>query len=230
MTGLTTGLKLKKPITFQKYHNNVGLFSYLCFMKYNMSNVVMLRSLTGNTISLNEYIKAYYDCEILEFPKDKLELIRTIVDTSIEVYRENPYDGRVNEMGNYMEECLHRAILRLGIGESNKLGVGYPDNCSILRDLNYKLYMDPKVSKDVNNTNGFRMFYTSTPTELTKKRKNISDGYHLLVNYEHDGNNNLTGKYKITDLDGFIYYMVNKQEASSSDIYNSHRKVILESL
>jgi len=198
-------------------------------MKYNLSNVEMLRSLTGTSITLNDYIKAYYDAEIIEFPKEKLELIKTIVDTSIDVYRENPYKGRVNEMGNYMEECLHKAILKLDIGSSRKLGTGYPDNCSTLNDLKHLLYMDPKVSENIFNYNGFRMFYTSTPAELTKKRKNIVDGYHLLVNYEHDGKNNLTGRYKITDLDGFTYYMVNKQEASAKDIYESHNKVILQS-
>ncbi len=189
----------------------------------------MLRSLTGTSITLNDYIKAYYDAEIIDFPKEKLELIKTIVDTSIDVYRENPYKGRVNEMGNYMEECLHKAILKLDIGSSRKLGTGYPDNCSTLNDLKHLLYMDPKVSENIFNYNGFRMFYTSTPAELTKKRKNIVDGYHLLVNYEHDGKNNLTGRYKITDLDGFTYYMVNKQEASAKDIYESHNKVILQS-
>ena len=196
-------LELTKPITFQKFHNNIGFLSYICNMKYTLSNVEMLRSLTGNTISLNDYIKAYYDSEIIEFPKEKLDLIKTIVDTSIEVYRETPYIGRINEMGNYMEYCLHSAILRLNIGSSRKLGTGYPDNCSSLTELNYSLYMDPKVSENIFKYNGFRMFYTSTPAELTKKRKNIVDGYHLLVNYEHDGKNNLTGRYKITDLDGF---------------------------
>jgi len=199
-------------------------------MKYNLSNVEILKSLTGNTLSLNDYVKAYYDSEILEFPKEKLELIRNIVDTSIEIYKKNPYYGRVNEMGNHMEECLHRAIVNLKIGSSKKLGTGYPDNCSVLNDLEHKLYLDPKVSKDICDYNGFRMFYTSAPCELTKKRKNITDGYHLLINYEHDGKNNLTGRYKITDLDMFTYYMVNKQEASAKDIYESHNKVILQSL
>jgi hypothetical protein len=173
---------------------------------------------------------AYYDSEILEFPKEKLEIIKTIVEESIQVYKENPYHGRVNEMGNYMEGCLDTAIKRLGVGFSKKLGTGYPDNCSILKDFEHPIYMDPKVSENICVYSGFRMFYTSIPAESTKKRKNISDGYHLLINYEHDGKNNLTGRYKISDLDGFIYYIVNKQEASAKDIYETHNKVILQNL
>jgi hypothetical protein len=198
--------------------------------KINQENVKLLRSLTGNSISLNDYIMAYYDSEILEFPKEKLGFIKTIVEESIQIYRESPYHGRVNEMGNYMEGCLDSAIKRLGIGYSQKLGTGYPDNCSILEGFEYPIYMDPKVSKDICDYSGFRMFYTSIPAESTKKRKNISDGYHLLINYEHDGKNNLTGGYKISDLDGFIYYIVNKQEASAKDIYEIHNKVILQNL
>lgn len=198
--------------------------------KINQENVKLLRSLTGTSISLNDYVMAYYNSEILEFPKEKIEIIKTIVEESIQVYRETPYYGRVNEMGNHMEGCLDWAIKRLRIGLSKKLGTGYPDNCSIIKEFEYPIYMDPKVSENICDYSGFRMFYTSIPAESTRKRKNISDGYHLLINYEHDGKNNLTGRYKISDLDGFVYYMVNKQEASAKDIYETHNKVILENL
>jgi len=199
-------------------------------MKYNPSKVQMLQSLTGNTITLNDYVKAYYDAEIHTFPIDKLDLLQQIVHSSIEIYRKNPYTGRVNEMGNYMEDCIHQAIMKMDIGISKRLGTGYPDNCSILNGFDFPIYLDPKVSASISTYTAFRMFYTSLPSEETKKRKNIKDGYHILINYEHDGRNNLTGRYKITDLDGFVYTTVIKQEASSKDLYEVHNKVILQTL
>lgn len=195
---------------------------------YNPTSVDLLRSLVSTKITLNDYVKAFYDAEIFPFPTDGIETIKKIIDLSIQLYKKYPYTGRVNEMGNYMEEILHRTIMEMNFGSSKKLGTGYPDNCSNINGIEFPIYFEPKVTANILHHSSFRKFYTSVPASTTKNRKKIKDGFHLLIDYEHDGNSSLTGRYKITDLDGFIYQMVNKQEGSSKDIYEIHNKVILE--
>ena len=92
------------------------------------------------------------------------------------------------------------------------------------------IYPELKISKKIDDINTFRVFYTSTPKESTKKRKAIVDGYHILFHFEHDGPGKLSKKYRVTDLNGFEYTALgNIQQGSYKDLYEIHDKIILES-
>lgn len=199
-----------------------------------MNNVEFLRNLENRYITLNDWCEAYYNAKVLLLPIEEHLIFKKITEKAIEILPKYPYNGRINEFGNHMENVLIEAIqIVLDIEEVVNLGSGYPDIHFSLNGKDY--YPECKVSgiKTFDKPSSFRMFYTSAPSEKTKKMKNIKDGHHLLFHFEHNmkknGIGSLTGRFKITDLDGFVYKSESIQQGSAKDLYKSHKKVIVES-
>lgn len=193
-----------------------------------MNNVEFLRSLENRKITLNDWCEAYYNAKVLSLPSNEHDLFKKVAEKAIEILPEFPYRGRVNEFGNHMENVLIEAIKRILNVEAINLGSGYPDVYFTYNGKNY--YPECKIGKNIfDKPSSFRMFYTSAPSKRTKKIKKIKDGYHLLFHFEHDmkqtGVGSLTGKFKITDLDGFVYKNESIQQGSGKDLYESHNKV-----
>lgn len=197
-----------------------------------MNNVEYLRSLENKRkITLNDWCEAYYNAKVLVLPSNQYDLFYKVAQKAIDILPEFPYRGRVNEFGNHMEKVLIEAIKRVLDVPAKGLGTGYPDVYFTHNGENY--YPECKVGKNIfDKPNGFRMFYTSAPSEITKKSKNIKDGYHLLFHFEHDmkknGIGSLSGKFAITDLEGFPYYIQSIQQGTGKDLYESHNKIIIK--
>ena len=194
-----------------------------------IDSVTYLREQKERRITLNDFVSAYYDCDILEVTPDLHEFFLDVVILTIDMNVNLPYTGRINEYGNHLEEVMLRAIQEKYKEEIvvEKLGSGYPDLRLQFGDI--MIYPELKISIKIDEINTFRVFYTSTPKEKTKKRKSIVDGYHILFHFEHDGSGMLSGKYRVTDLNGFEYTALgNIQQGSYKDLYEIHNKIILE--
>ena len=194
-----------------------------------IDSVTYLREQKERRITLNDFVSAYYNCDILQVTPDLHDFLLDIVYLTIQMNGKLPYKGRINEYGNHLEEVMLRALQEKYKEQIivEKLGSGYPD----LR-LQYgeiMIYPELKISKKIDDINTFRVFYTSTPKESTKKRKAIVDGYHILFHFEHDGPGKLSKKYRVTDLNGFEYTALgNIQQGSYKDLYEINDKIILE--
>lgn len=193
-----------------------------------MDSVTYLKEQKERRITLNDFVMAYYDSLILPIEDELLPFLKDLVDITFEMNERLPYVGRINEYGNHLEEVMLEAIQEK-YGKSvtvEKLGSGYPD----LR-INYQgkmLYPELKISKDIDALTTFRVFYTSTPKEITKNRKDIKNGYHVLFHFEHLGPGSLSGRFKVTDLNGFEYTALgNIQQGHYKDLYENHNSVIL---
>ena len=196
-----------------------------------MKKIEFLRNLENRDITLNDWCEAFYNAKINPLPKEEFEIFKKVAEKTIEILPEFPYNGRRNEFGNHMENVLIEGVKRVLGVEGKNLGSGYPDVHFEYEGKNY--YPECKVGKDIfAKPNGFRMFYTSAPKARTKELKNIQDGHHLLFHFEHgmeeDGEGSLTGRFKITDLDGFGYRVEAIQQGNAIDLYEKHNKVILE--
>ena len=178
-----------------------------------MNNVEYLRAQSKRRITLNDYVRAYYDAEIVPYDYSLNEIILKAIERTFELTEEayrNPthpcyYDEskRINEYGNHVENVLCRALQEITGNEAKNLGVGYPDvRTSISTHI---IYPECKITQDIDEIGSMRMFYTTTPAERTKKIKNLQDGMHLLFKFEHDGPSRLTGRYKMYDLNGLQY-------------------------
>jgi len=194
-----------------------------------MDNITYLKSQKKQKITLNDYISAYYDSEILEVTQDMIGFLSHIAEQTIIKNGEMEYHGRINEYGNFIENVMVNAI-KTYYGDDviiEMLGTGYPDLRLIIGEK--IIYPELKISSNIDDVKSrFRVFYTSTPEEKTKLRKNIQDGYHILFHFEHSGPGQLTGRYKVTDLCNFEYMSHgNIQQGSYYDIYSKHDKIIL---
>jgi hypothetical protein len=180
-------------------------------------------------ITLNDYIRVYYGVQILPLPKNLYDFIKTVMDYVLVHNDEMPYFGRINEYGNHMEKVFIEALTKhFPDVKAEKLGGGYPD--TRIKINNTWIYPEIKIAKDVYEVGSFRSFYTSRPKDVTKNIKNIQDGSHLLIHFEHNGPGRLTGRYRVSDMDGYEYTSYGcKQEGNTKDLYENHNKVILES-
>ena len=137
-----------------------------------MNNVEYLRAQEERKITLNDWCEAYYNTSIIPFPPEHIEFIRQVAELTIE--KHNTSIGpkkRVNEQGNDNENFLLSAQKEV-LGDNFKsLGNGYPDINGSTPILPYQLASDSKIIKNIVDKNSFRMFYTSTPKERTKKKK-----------------------------------------------------------
>ncbi len=198
-------------------------------MCYKRENVEFLKSLEKRTITLNDYCYAYYRAKVLPLPKNQQEMIKKVAQKTVEILPKHPYNGRVNEFGNHMEKVLRAAIKDVLGVKARGLGTGYPDVHFKFKGKNY--YPECKVTKDFE-PDSFRFFYTSAPSETTKANKKIADGYHLLFHFQHDmrgrGKGSLTGKYKISDLEGFLYRNESIQQGNKKDLYLTHKNIIAQ--
>ena len=184
------------------------------------------------SITLNDYVEAYYEKNILQFDTKYTEIITKISEKVVELNPTMPYKGRINEYGNHLENTVVAAINEV-CGEVEDLGAmtlgsGYPDICFKF-DKKW-FYIEVKIGPNLwGKPSSFRMFFTSTPKDIVAQRKDIQHGYHLLFHFEHNGPGELTGRYRITDLDGFLYHAHGrKQEGSSKDLYENHNKFVTE--
>ena len=197
-----------------------------------MDNVTYLKAQVQREITINDYVKAYYDCDILPFPIDKVDIIHQLAKLAITYQNEriNTYKRRVNEQGNDQEGNLVDSLNNILNGNFKSLGNGYPDLGGMASEFDYPLYTESKIRGSLIDNESIRSFYTSKPAEKTKNRKNLKTGYHLLFVFEHDDNGRLNGRYRVVDLDGFTYTSFgSKQEGSYNDVL-SHNKFIAENL
>ena len=182
------------------------------------------------SITLNDYIEAYYGAKILPFNPKYKEIITHISNQVVELNPKMPYQGRINEYGNHLEKTVVASIKKVCGKEigAKTLGSGYPDICFKF-DKRW-FYIEVKIGPNLwGKPSSFRMFFTSTPKDIVAQRKDIQHGYHLLFHFEHNGPGELTGRYRITDLDGFLYHAHGrKQEGSSIDLYENHNKFVTE--
>ena len=184
------------------------------------------------SITLNDYVEAYYEKKILKFDTKYTKILTKISKKVVELNPTMPYKGRINEYGNHLENTVVAAINEV-CGEvedlgAMTLGTGYPD-IRFKYDKKW-FYVEVKIGPDLwVRPSSFRMFYTSTPKDIVAQRKDIQHGYHLIFHFEHNGPGELTGRYRITDLDGFLYHAHGrKQEGSSIDLYENHNKFVTE--
>ncbi len=196
-----------------------------------MNNVDYLRAQEERTITLNEWCQAYYNCDIIEFPMDKVDYIHQIAQRTIELQNQSEKSTRrVNEQGNDTEEFLLIAIKEVLGDEFTTLGSAYPDIKGNTPILDYPLISDSKIRKNLKEGDSLRIFYTSTPKGRTVSKKSLQTSYHLLFLFEHDGNSNLNGNYRVADLCDFKYTSKGRiQEGNYNDILK-HDKFIAQRL
>lgn len=200
-------------------------------------NIGFLRKQAKRRITLNEYVKAYYDADIIPFDTGLLDILQQAITRTFDItktaygdaehplhYREG---GRINEYGNHVENVLCAAIEEITGVEAKNLGVGYPDVRTAISG--YTIYPECKITKDLDEVSGMRSFYTTTPAERTKKIKNLQDGMHLLFKFEHAGPGVLTGRFRVWDLNGLEYTAEGSlQQGNDKDV--SKCKLIMESV
>lgn len=193
-----------------------------------MNNIEYLKNQGERRIKLNEFILAYYDANVIPLPSEFNSFIRDIVMFTIEMNESMPYEGRINEYGNHLEKILVEAInSNYDDINAENLGSGYPDTRFTYKGVN--IYPEVKINPNVYETDSFRTFYTSTPKDRTKNIKSIKDGCHLLFHFEHNGPGILTGRYRVSDLDGYEYTSMGSiQQGNTKDLYTHHNKVIVE--
>lgn len=196
-------------------------------MSWNQDNVDFLRGLGKKTITINDYMKAYYNVEILPYNDILNDTLQKVINRVYEITKEaygNPSHKyyyaphkRINEYGNHVEDVLIQAVEDVDGATTKNLGVGYPDVSTILHNI--VLYIECKISENIDKVSGMRSFYTSVPAERTKKIKNLQDGMHLLFKFEHDGPGVLTGRHKVFDLNGMEYVSEALQQGSDKNVY-----------
>lgn len=193
-----------------------------------MDNIEFLRNQGERRITINEFIEAYYGSKILPFQTEFIDFIEDIVKETIKMNRVMVYEGRINEYGNHLEKVLVCAINEKYTDiKAENLGSGYPDTRFEYNGVTF--YPEIKINPNVYETDAFRTFYTSTPKEKTKKMKSIKDGCHLLFHFEHNGPGILTGRYRVSDLDGYEYTALGAiQQGNTKDLYEIHNKVIIQ--
>lgn len=194
-----------------------------------MNNIEYLKAQEERVITLNEWCLAYYNSDIVEFPTDKVDLLHSIANLTIELQNQSVIvNRRVNEQGNDTEEYLMKAIETVFGGYTKTLGTAYPDIKCVTNELEYPLIADSKIRKNLKLADGLRIFYTSTPKTKTIYRKSLTTSYHLLFLFEHDGKSRLNGDYRVVDLHNFQYVSKGRiQEGSYNDILR-HGKFIAE--
>jgi hypothetical protein len=196
-------------------------------MGWTQENVDFLRSLKKRSITLNDYVKAYYDVEILPYDTSLNPILQKVINRVYEITKEAYNDPtheyyfastrRINEYGNHVEDVLCQAIEDVDGNEAKNLGVGYPDVRTTLGG--YFLYPECKISKDIDTVGSMRSFYTSVPAERTKKIKDLQDGMHILFKFQHNGPGILTGRHKIFDLNGMEYVSEALQQGNDKHVY-----------
>jgi hypothetical protein len=196
-----------------------------------MDNIEYLRAQEERIITLNEWCQAYYNCDIKQFPEDKVDYIHQIAQRTIELQNQSVKGTRrVNEQGNDTEEFLLKAITEVFGFNFTTLGNAYPDIKGKTPILEYPLISDSKIRKNLSVGDSLRIFYTSTPKSQTVNKKSLQTSYHLLFLFEHDGNHSLNGNYRVADLCDFRYTSKGRiQEGSYNDILR-HNKFIAERL
>lgn len=196
-----------------------------------MNIIEYLRSQQEVEITLNDWCEAYYECQIVPFPSDKSDLIRQIALRTIELSNNatKTEKRRINEQGIDNEGFLNDAMMETLGGKFKSLGNAYPDIIGETPLLDFPIIADSKIRYDLKKSDSFRIFYTSTPKEKTKKRKKLKTGYHLLFFFEHDGNNSLNGNYKVFDLDGFKYTCKGRIQEAGYSHFLKHGKIVDQS-
>jgi hypothetical protein len=205
-------------------------------MILNENNIAFLKSQSKRRITLNEYVKAYYDANILPYDNALDNVIQKSCARVFEITKaayNNPshefyysYDKRINEYGNHVENVLCAAIEEITGNSAKNLGVGYPDVRTKIFD--YNIYPECKICADIDDVGSMRSFYTTTPAERTKKIKDLHDGIHLLFKFEHDGPGKLTGRYKIWDLNGLEYTAEGSLQQGNAKDIDTHCKVVMD--
>lgn len=192
------------------------------------SNIQYLLAQHKRKITLNEYIKAYYNADILSYDNALDTVLNAAIQRTFELTHaaeNNPthplyYSStkRINEYGNHVEKVLCAAIEEITGNPAKNLGVGYPDVKTVIN--NYNIYPECKIGPNIDVVGSMRSFYTTTPAERTKRIKNIQDGIHLLFKFEHAGPGRLTGRYCVFDLNGLVYTAEGSlQQGNDLDIY-----------
>lgn len=131
--------------------------------------------------------------------------IKKLAENAIAYYQtkssDQPYAGRVNEFGNYMETCMqdigniqvHKPTTEERKGQTS----GYPDRLiKILDDggnIVYTFYLEIKIYKAHSEDSAYRSFYLSTANKITCSCP------HYLLGFEHI-DKKLTGNFHIIDL------------------------------
>ena len=87
--------------------------------------------------------------------------------------RKNPYEGRINEFGNYVQKLFAEECKKLGLNYSTPKDVdgkqkesGYPDGC-IQTDDGYFCYIEIKTFAEKNKETSLRSFFYS-PSKTSK--------------------------------------------------------------
>lgn len=181
-----------------------------------MNNVEFLRQLSKpRKITLNDWAMAYYDAQVLPYDGTAFDTIVAAINESVRRVNdgEESYSGRINEFGNFMEDVFCSAFSELSGTETKNLGTGYPDANANIDESNF--YFEFKTRGDFDKSDSFRSFFTSAPSDRTKARKNLKDGFHLLIAFETNGPGALTGRTYLKDLNGYEYTVENIQQGSN---------------
>ena len=161
-----------------------------------------------------DVIKAATDHSIVKFDDSSLSILKQIDNyiknnfNSLSNTIEKNYDGRINEVGNYIETLLKSQINTIGkikcstatLADGSAQSSGYPDY--LIQSSDITIYADVKAFQAKTLESSLRSFYYQ-PTNQIKIHK---DAPHCLIGFEVksiSGENKSPFKlvgYKIIDL------------------------------
>jgi len=161
-----------------------------------------------------DVIRAATDKSVLKFDNETINILIEINDYLAKNLErlsdkiEGEYNGRINELGNYIEAIVKTEINRLPnitcatptLKNGTAQSTGYPDY--IIQSNDNTIYADVKIYQEKTLNSTLRSFYY----QPTNKVKILSDAPHCLIGFEIKslgGNNNKPFKiigYRIVDL------------------------------
>jgi len=143
-------------------------------------------------LPFRDVIKAATSHHITQFDEDSKKVIQLISDwiednlLHLSNYVETEYEGRSNELGNFVEAWLIDALdnqlplscKRPRTGKGNAQAVGYPDGIIQVKGVN--IYFDVKIYQEKTKNTTLRSFYY----QPTNQSKIHYDAPHFLIGFE----------------------------------------------
>ncbi len=182
---------------------------------------VVIRSLTGHRVL--SWDENDQDCRALKGPLTKGlgATTRKLAKTGIE-------SRRPNEVGNYIETPVKRALAREGfnagipdVAAGGRQSAGYPD---ILLEMEGRppIYLECKTYNQANVDTTQRSFYLSPPCSKVSR-----DAYHLLVAFEvvRRGRTYYPRHYRLLSIEDLPLELKHEFNASNRVLYRECRLV-----
>lgn len=134
--------------------------------------------------------------------------------------------SRINEASRYFEESLREILdenpalsCRSPLTTEGKgQRAGYPDLLITHHPTGRHYYLDPKLYDTSSRNSSLRTFYYSPRNKTNKIQKNA---HHLLLGFEHDGNDGQWAfhSWSLVDLSQLTLTLKSEYNASNQDLY-----------